>query len=94
MEIIGIAATASLIFLISISKGNHKYNYADTVLILCPTFKKNFIGDAKIELNISSTMFAGEATNGSCIFSGVSKPRYIRVRILVENDCMEQQYLA
>ena len=32
-------------------------------------------------------MFAGEPTNGSCIFSGVHKPRYIHVRTMVENNC-------
>ena len=32
-------------------------------------------------------MFAGETMNGSCIFNGACKPRYIRVRIMEENDC-------
>ena len=50
-------------------------------------FKIFPIGNAKVELNISSTIFARETVNGSCIFSGASKPRYIHVRIMVENDC-------
>jgi len=37
------------------------------------------LGDAKVELNISSTIYTGQTVNGSCIFTGVNKPRYIRV---------------
>ncbi|XP_065916569.1 uncharacterized protein [Dysidea avara] len=42
-------------------------------------------GDAKVELNISSTVIAGVTVNGSCICSGAGKPRYIHVSTTGQN---------
>ncbi|XP_065918570.1 uncharacterized protein [Dysidea avara] len=42
-------------------------------------------GDAKVELNISSTVIAGVTVNGSCIFSGANKLRYIHVSTMGQN---------
>ena len=45
----------------------------------------SFLGDAKVELNISSTVIAGVTVNGSCICSGAGKPRYIHVSTTGQN---------
>ncbi|XP_065918547.1 uncharacterized protein [Dysidea avara] len=51
-------------------------------------------GDAKVELNLSSTLHSGETVNGSCIFTGVKKPRYIRISGMGQNCTVEGEIAA
>ncbi|XP_065918550.1 uncharacterized protein [Dysidea avara] len=51
-------------------------------------------GDAKVELNLSSILYTGETANGSCTFTGVNKPRYIRVSGMGPNCTVEGGFAA
>ncbi|XP_065918619.1 uncharacterized protein [Dysidea avara] len=66
----GIVATASLIVIALIYKG-----------------------DAKVELNVSSTLYDGEVANGSCIFTGAKKPMYIRISGMGPNCTVNEAML-
>jgi len=39
----------------------------------------HFTGDAKIDLDVSGTLYAGETVNASCSFTGENKPRFIQI---------------
>ena len=84
IKMTGIATTASLLLMVLIYKGE------DLCCWILP--KKLYyycLGDAKVELNISNTIYAGQTINGSCIFTGVNKPRYIRVSGMDPNGKVE-----
>jgi len=53
-----------------------------------------FKGDADLELNISSTVLAGETVHGRCLFSGGNTPRYIHVRAMGQNCTVSRETSA
>ena len=47
----------------------------------------HFTGDAKLDLDVSGTLYAGETVNASCTFTGENKPRFIRISGLSGPQC-------